>query len=288
MTNVVKPPPKRRRRLAQIAATGLIATISVSAKPSAAFAVLALFMLVVPFEKLFPRHRGQRLRRKGLGTDIAFAFAAPLISFIGVVVAIAAGAVSFAWLPGLALRPLVRALPGPALVVVGALLFDLAGYWAHRFAHENAALWRFHAIHHSSPTLDWLSGIRVHPLDGLLLGPQLVLLIAAGFPPKVTGALAGLQLIVGLFLHANVRWRLRPLQRVVATPEFHHWHHANEPDAIHTNYAALLPLWDQLFRTFRVPQDRQPTHYGVDDVLPTNFIGLLVAPLKGWRLPRLR
>ncbi len=279
------PAGNRHRRLAQVVAAGIIAAISVATKPSAAFAVAALFVVVVPLEKLFPRHPGQRIRRAGLGTDLTFALATPPISFIGLIAAVVAGAVSLAWLPGLALRPLVRSLPTPALVILGAVLFDLAGYWAHRLAHENATMWRFHGVHHSSPTLDWLSGIRVHPLDGLLIGPPVLLLIAAGFPTKVTGAIAGAQLVVGLFLHANVRWRLRPLQRLVATPDFHHWHHANEPDAIHTNYAAFLPIWDQLFGTFRIPQDRQPSAYGIDDPLPTNFVGLLTEPLKGLRLP---
>ena len=32
--------------------------------------VLLLFVLVVPFEKLFPRHRGQKVRRPHLDTDV--------------------------------------------------------------------------------------------------------------------------------------------------------------------------------------------------------------------------
>ena len=35
--------------------------------------VVLLFALVVPFEKLFPRHRGQGLRRPQVLTDIGFA-----------------------------------------------------------------------------------------------------------------------------------------------------------------------------------------------------------------------
>ena len=68
----------------------------------AMFLIVALFVLVVPFEKLFPRHRGQRVRRQGLGTDLTFALATPLISGVGLVVAAVAGVVSLAWLPGLA------------------------------------------------------------------------------------------------------------------------------------------------------------------------------------------
>ena len=32
--------------------------------------VVLLFVLVVPFEKLFPRHRGQKVRRPHLDTDV--------------------------------------------------------------------------------------------------------------------------------------------------------------------------------------------------------------------------
>ncbi len=274
----------RRQRLVHIALAGLIVAISVRTNAAAPFLIVALFVLVVPFEKLFPRHRGQRVRRQGLGTDLTFALATPLISGVGLVVAAVAGVVSLAWLPGLALRPLVAMLPAPALPILGAVLFDLAGYWVHRFAHEKATLWRFHSVHHTGEQLDWLSGIRVHPLDGFLLGPPVLLLIAAGFPAKITGGIAILQMVVGLFLHANVRWRLRPLHRIVATPDFHHWHHANEPASIHTNYAAFLPVWDQLFGTYRVPKDRQPERYGIDETHPTTFVGLLITPLTSLRI----
>ena len=276
----------RRQRLAHVALAGLIVAISVRTNAAAPFLVVALFILVVPFEKLFPRHRGQRVRREGLGTDLAFALATPLSSGVGLIVAAVAGVVSLAWLPGFALRPLVAMLPAPALPILGAVLFDLAGYWVHRFAHEKAVLWRFHSVHHTGKQLDWLSGIRGHPLDGFLVGPPILLLIAAGFPAEITGGIAILQMIVGLFLHANVRWRLRPLHRIIATPDFHHWHHANEPASIHTNYAAFLPIWDQLFGTYRVPKDREPLRYGIDEPHPSTFVGLLVTPLNGLRLPK--
>ena len=164
-----------------------------------------VFVLVVPFEKLFRRH-DQRLRRPGLGTDLAHVVARPVLAPVGLVVAVVVGALSFAWLPGLALRPIVGALPGWARVAAGVALFDLAAYWAHRWSHEVPFLWRFHSVHHSAAHLDWVSGFRVHPADGALLAPPFVLLLGAGFTPATVGALAVVQGVVGLFLHANVRW----------------------------------------------------------------------------------
>ena len=43
--------------------------------------------------------------------------------------------------------------------------------------------------------------------------------------------------------------------RIVITPEFHHWHHANEVDAHNSNYSVFLPLWDIVFGTFRNPKE---------------------------------
>jgi sterol desaturase/sphingolipid hydroxylase (fatty acid hydroxylase superfamily) len=265
-----------------------IIALSIATDLTAPLGIAVLFILVVPFEKLWPRHRGQQIRRDGLGTDLAFALATPLLSLAGLIIAAVAGVLSLAWIPGLLLRPAIAMIPGPALVVVGAVLFDLCGYWVHRLSHERAFLWRFHSIHHTGRELDWLSGVRVHPLDGVLIGPPVVLLIAAGFPPNVTSGIAVAQIVIGLFLHANVRWRLRPLHLIIATPDFHHWHHANEPDAIRTNYAAYVPMWDQLFGTYRIPQNRQPSRYGINETHPETFIELLHTPLKGLGLHRSR
>jgi sterol desaturase/sphingolipid hydroxylase (fatty acid hydroxylase superfamily) len=268
-----------------LGATSVLGTVLVDR--SGLGLAVALFVFVVPFETLFPRHSSQRVRRPGLGTDLAFALSTPLLSTVSILSALIIGALSFAWLPGLLFRPLITALPAVLVPVIGAALFDLVGYWSHRLAHEIPVLWRFHRVHHSAEHLDWLSGIRLHPLDGVLLGPPALFLIAAGFPAKTTGVLAVGQTLIGLFLHANVRWRWRPLHRIVATPDFHHWHHANEPDAIHTNYAAFFPIWDLLFGTYRIPVDRQPVRYGVDGPVPSTFVGLLCQPLIGLRRKRI-
>ena len=247
-------------------------------------AVVLLFVVVVPFEKLFPRHR-QRLRRPELGTDLAFALAGPALNAVGIAAAVVVGAISLAWLPGLAIRPLVAMIPPVAMPFVAVALFDLAIYWTHRWYHEVPFLWRFHSVHHSTEHLDWVSGFRNHPLDGTLIAPAFFFLLAAGFSPELTGTLAVVQILLGIFLHANVRWRLRPLHRLVITPEFHHWHHANEPGAINSNYSVFLPLWDIAFGTYFMPADRRPVRYGVDDPVPKGMVAQLRYPLRGMGNP---
>jgi sterol desaturase/sphingolipid hydroxylase (fatty acid hydroxylase superfamily) len=265
-----------------LVAAGIAATLAFGLSPLAA--VFALFVLVTPFEKLFPRHR-QRVRRPYVGTDIAWGILRVPLSVAGVVVGALVGIASLLWLPGLLLRPLVTALPNGMRALLGVVLFDLVTYWAHRWSHEVPLLWRFHQIHHSTETLDWVSGFRGHPLDGALIGPPFLLLIAAGFSPKFTGLLAAVQIITGIFLHANVRWRWRLLQRVVITPEFHHWHHSDEPAAHNTNYSVFLPVWDIVFGTYRVPRDQRPQRYGVSGHVPEGLLPQLLHPFRGMERP---
>lgn len=274
--------PKRRRWPAWlgavILAAAMISVLFFDQSPPVIIA--ALFLIVVPFEKLFPRH-DQRIRRRGVGTDLAYAMLGPLFTAIGLGVAIVVAVISLAWLPGLVISPLVAQLPGPVTAIAAFLLFDVALYWAHRWTHEVPFLWRFHSIHHSPRELDWVSGFRIHPADGALNAPAFIFLLAAGFDLEVAGALAIVQLVTGIFLHANVRWRWRPLQRLVATPEFHHWHHADEPESIYSNYAAFLPFWDMVFGTWYMPKDRRPERYGVSEPIPDGVLAQLRHPLRG-------
>ena len=128
------------------------------------FVVALLFVLVVPFEKLFPRHKGQRLRRK------KFEHRHRLCAHISI-----DGNCNcrcchiyrnnqFGLDSGLLIRPYVQQIPTDWMPIIGFLLFDFLVYWTHRFYHEIPVIWKFHAIHHSTEELDWASGFRAHPL----------------------------------------------------------------------------------------------------------------------------
>lgn len=244
-----------------------------------------LLVAVVPFERWFPRHRGQGFRRPQLAGDIAHALVSPATQLITAFVALPIALVSLAWLPGLAIRPLVALIPAPILPFVAVALFDFVIYWTHRWGHEVPFLWRFHSIHHSTEHLDWVSGFRNHPFDGVFLAPAFAFLIAAGFDPEVAGILVVVQIVTGLFLHANVRWLWRPLHRIVITPEFHHWHHSNERDAHCSNYSVFLPVWDIIFGTYFMPKGRRPAVYGVDDDIPVGLVPQLLHPFAGVENP---
>jgi sterol desaturase/sphingolipid hydroxylase (fatty acid hydroxylase superfamily) len=153
------------------------------------------------------------------------------------------------------------------------VLSDFMLYWLHRL---------FHAIHHSSEELDWISAARFHPAN-LFLGTILVdvILLMAGISPNIMLWVGPFTTFHSAFVHANLSWTLGPFKYVLATPVFHRWHHTSLEEGGNTNFAGTFPIWDILFGTFRMPANRLPEQYGVDDQgIPSEIAGQLVYPFR--------
>ena len=83
-------------------------------------------------------------------------------------------------------------------------------------------------------------------------------------------------------IHSNIRMNAGWLRYVIVTPQFHHWHHASDAEAIDRNYTAHTPLWDLLFGTWHLPKDRWPVKYGTVKPVPGGSIrGELWYPFTG-------
>ena len=168
---------------------------------------------------------------------------------------------------------------------VQALLFLVASdfmlYWLHRMFHRGG-FWKYHAIHHSSEHLEWISAARFHPVN-LFIGTILVdvILLMAGISPNIMLWVGPFTTFHSAFVHANLNWTFGPFKYVLATPVFHRWHHTSLEEGGNTNFAGTFPLWDILFGTFRMPENRLPEVYGVDDqVIPTEIGGQLAYPFR--------
>lgn len=160
------------------------------------------------------------------------------------------------------------------------LLADLIGYWTHRRFHRGR-WWPFHAVHHSSEDLDWLSSVRVHPLNGLAMNLlQAAPLVLLGFNPFTTLAAGPFLTFYAVLLHARVDWTYGPLGYVVASPAFHRWHHSKDPAAIDRNFAGLFACWDLLWGTFYLPRDRRPENFGITEAMPAGVVGQLRYPFQ--------
>jgi sterol desaturase/sphingolipid hydroxylase (fatty acid hydroxylase superfamily) len=151
-------------------------------------------------------------------------------------------------------------------------------YWFHRACHRYDLLWRFHAVHHSSETLDWLAAFREHPLDGL--ATQLLLNlpgIVLGLPFEVMGGVVVLRGLWAIFIHSNVRLPLGPLRWILGAPELHHWHHLKTARTEH-NFANLAPWVDVVFGTHHRPEAPETHPLGLVEPWPSGYAAQLVRP----------
>jgi sterol desaturase/sphingolipid hydroxylase (fatty acid hydroxylase superfamily) len=179
----------------------------------------------------------------------------------------------FGWAANDGIRGWVQGLNFWVALFLIILVADLVQYWTHRAYHEVPLLWRLHAVHHSVKSMDWMAGSRQHILE-LLITRTLVLapIYVLGFSKEVIDAYIVVVGFQAVFNHANVSVRLGPLRYLVVTPNFHHWHHSQDDEAIDKNYAAHFAFLDYLFGT-AVKSDREwPARYGVvGDYVPNGF-----------------
>lgn len=267
-----------------------------------AIGLVALGLLFACVERLFRSVPGPGwYRRRDVATDLAYWFVTPFASraisrvAVGLVVlgAVAALGGSLAELrselaagrfPALGwpwARTRLAALPFAAQLLLGLLVSDGLSYWMHRAFHRGR-LWGLHAVHHASPRLDWLSSVRLHPLNqaGMRV-VQAVPLLALGFDPKVFGAVAPFFSFYAILIHANVDWSFGPLRYVIATPRFHRWHHTSEAEGRDTDFAGLFPFWDLLFGTFHMPPGRAPRRFGAGaEPVPAGLWRQLLYPFR--------
>ena len=241
-------------------------------------------------ESLFAANPSQPglLRRRGLRTDLAYWFVTPLvtksISQIGLALILiviyrqnADGirAMLAARDTLLAGQPLgVQALE---MLVMG----DFIGYWMHRWFHGRH-LWKFHAIHHCSRDLDWLSAVRLHPVnDWLSRWVQASALVVLGFSPAAIAVYVPFLTFYAVFIHANVSWGFGKLGWLVASPKFHRWHHTSEDEGLDKNFAGLFPVFDVAFGTYYMPEGRLPEKFGLkNEAVPAGFWGQLLYPFR--------
>jgi sterol desaturase/sphingolipid hydroxylase (fatty acid hydroxylase superfamily) len=125
-------------------------------------------------------------------------------------------------------------------------------------------LWPFHAVHHGSKDLDWLSAVRLHPVNDVVsrVAPVIPVLLL-GFPPTILAAYVPFLAFWAIFIHANVPWSFGPLRYVIASPAFHRWHHTSEEEGRDKNFAGLFPFLDLVFGTFYLPEGRRAQVFGL-------------------------
>jgi sterol desaturase/sphingolipid hydroxylase (fatty acid hydroxylase superfamily) len=225
--------------------------------------LFVLALLFVPLERVIPRLSAQAIFRPGWTTDLMHFAMSHLLVQVTVVLTMLPAALLFRWATHPGLQDAVAAQPPALQFLEIVLVADFTQYWVHRAFHRVPWLWRLHAIHHSSESMDWLAGSRLHLVDIVVTrGLSFVPLYVLGFAPTAVYAYLVFVSFLAVFIHANVRFDLGALDWLVATPRFHHWHHAANP--VDKNFAVHLPWIDRLFGTAYLPDGRWPDAYGID------------------------
>jgi sterol desaturase/sphingolipid hydroxylase (fatty acid hydroxylase superfamily) len=242
--------------------------------------LLVLGLLFIPLERAFAL-REQRIFRAGWQTDLKHFFVShagvQLLSFAAMIPAQA----FFAWTLQLDFQKRIAAQPLWLQFAEILLTVDFMTYWVHRAFHQLPWLWSFHAIHHSSRQMDWLAGSRMHPVDVIVTRAAAFLpVFVLGFAPGALYAYLAFVSIHAVFIHANLRWRFPGVRWVLATPEYHHWHHTSDEEGLDKNFAGFLPLWDLVFGTAHQPA-YWPKNYGtVKFQPPEDYAAQLAYPFK--------
>jgi sterol desaturase/sphingolipid hydroxylase (fatty acid hydroxylase superfamily) len=261
--------------------SSLIKIVPISIALAGAFTLLSFYWACNPGQPWW--------RKRDLVTDVCYWFIIPLFARylrIGLLVLGAALLFGITTPEGLAEfyadghGPLSR-LPLWLQAAIFLVASDFMMYWLHRAFHH-VPLWKYHAVHHSSRELDWISAARFHPIN-LFLGSVAVdvVLLLAGISPNVFVVLGPFTVAHSAFVHANLSWTLGPFKYVLAGPVFHRWHHTAVDRGGDRNFASTFPILDVLFGTYYMPSRELPDAYGVADPnFPPSFGEQLVYPFK--------
>jgi len=238
--------------------------------------------IFVIIEKLFPLYRGQPVFRPEWQTDLVhFAFNHFIVGLVLLTVNFLIHSI-FGWMVHDGLQGFIQSIPFLPQLLLCILAADLVQYWTHRSYHEIPFLWRFHSVHHSVLSMDWLAGSRQHLFELVFTRVAVLgVLYVLGFEKSVMDwyiIIVGFQAV---FNHANVHLPWGPLKYMIVTPDFHHWHHASDTVAIDKNYAAHYAFLDYLFGTAVKGEKGFPKAYGVvGDYMPEGFVRQQLFPFK--------
>ena len=181
------------------------------------------------------------------------------------------------------------------------LAYEL-GYWIdHYLSHRVPFLWEFHKVHHTASVLTPLTLFRVHPVDSVIHGNILAVVMGVtnGAMNYLFGkttyqyAITDTNAILVLFVHAYVHLQHTHLWipfrgvlgRILLSPAHHQVHNSSNPVHFNKNLGSCLAVWDWLFGTLHIPaREPEKLHFGVAPADqahadPHTIAGALLEPL---------
>jgi sterol desaturase/sphingolipid hydroxylase (fatty acid hydroxylase superfamily) len=242
--------------------------------------ILAVAAVFIPLERLFPLRPQQGLLRKHWKLDTIYFLINRIWIQIGIIAVVISIGYAAQMLMPQTVRNWVSSQPFWLQLPMALILCDIGFYFAHRCFHKIPALWKYHAIHHSIESLDWLAAHRIHPIDQICTkGVSFIPLIALNFSDQTVAAFSLIFMWQAVLIHSNTRLNIGPLSWIIASPRFHHWHHADQQEAIDRNFAAQFSFLDAIFGTIHMPKE-MPEKYGTKTKVPEDYLGQMAFPLR--------
>lgn len=242
--------------------------------------ILVLSAIFIPIELFLPQRADQTKFHPEWRTDLVyFAVGHLLVQYTAILVRYPAESV-FGQLGVSGIQSAIKTLPFVVQLLLAMLLADFFQYAAHRAFHANRYLWRFHAVHHSIVSVDWLAGSRLHLVDVVLTRAfSYVPLYLCGFSMAVFYTYVAIVALQAVAAHANTRLPFGWLKYLLVTPQYHHWHHSDDPAYYDKNFAIHFPFIDRLFGTYHLPGDEWPVSMGLGTArFPKGYLRQLIFP----------
>lgn len=147
--------------------------------------------------------------------------------------------------------------------IIILLLMEFVSYWIHRSFHTIPVLWKIHAVHHSDTEVDVTTSHRHHPFEPMLSALVITPIVFVMGAPVIVIVMYNLtRTAVSVVNHGNFALPERLdniLRLLIITPDFHRMHHSSDRQYSDSNYGAVVPWFDYLFKTATsVPYDEIP------------------------------
>lgn len=246
--------------------------------------MLLMTLIFSPIEVLWPAYPKQSVFRSEWLTDIVY-FLSTHLPIQVTTFLILLPAIQLTSLLNLPVVPaMVGRLPWLVQFFLAVVVADLAEYLIHRAFHKVPFMWRFHAIHHSSKSLDWIAGSRSHIVDDLVVRGFILVPMMLLFPYNMLLAYLFFVNLHATWTHCNFGPTIKWLEPYLIQPRYHHWHHTSQTEALDKNFAIHFPWIDRIFGTHYLPEDKWPDTYGLhDEKIPAGFWGQAVYPFRRTR-----
>ena len=249
--------------------------------------VLFTGFLFIPLERFFALKTEQHIFREEWREDLFYYLVSSLMVQVLTFLTFIPAKSILLLLPLTHLRAQVGALPFVVQFAAIMLLTDFVQYWVHRAFHRVPWLWKFHSVHHSARSMDWMAGARMHFLEIMALRSTTVIpMYILGFSTAAMNTYIFIVYLYSTFVHANLSWRFPVIEKLLVTPRFHHWHHGIEKEAVDVNFSIHFPMLDRLFGTYHFPKDQWPSGYGLPShPVPRGYFSQLKYPFQRKKNP---